>query len=144
MAKIRRSIEINAPPEKVFAFLDNPENFPKLEIGIKDVKIISKKKRGIGTIAHFVNEVAGLKFESDMETVKRIENKLFAVKAISGMKLKISEKLERVNGKTRVVWDLDYEMPYSFFGKMTDKLFKRIAEKQAEEFLKNLKKILEK
>lgn len=144
---MNKSIEIKAPPEEVFAVLDDPPNFPKWQEGIKEVKITSGERGEdhTGETAHFVMEFGGFEFEADMKVVKWVKNRLFVIESISGMKLRGKDIVEPIKGGTRVTWDFEYEMPFSLLGKVADKLlFHKVSERLIERNLRNLKEMVEK
>lgn len=149
MAKIKKSIEIKASPEEVFAVLDDSPNFPKWQKGTKEVKIISNNGNRLenhtGEIAHFVAEFGGFKLEWESEVVKWVKNRLFIIESRSGLlKLRGRDMVEPIKGGTKVTWDFEYDIPFSTIGKVIDKLlFHRIFERQFERNLEDLKKLLE-
>lgn len=148
MSRIKTSIEIKASPEKVFAVLDDSPNFPKWQKGNKEVKITSNGGKRLedhtGETARFVMDFAGFKFEADMKVVKWVKNQLFEIESMSGMKLRGKDVVEPIEGGTRVIWDFEYEMPFSFIGKVADKLlFRRTFENQVKRNLENLKELVE-
>lgn len=149
MPRFKKSIEIKAPPEKVFAVLDDSPNFPKWQRGVKEVRITSNNGSRLedrtGEVAHFVAEFGGFKLEWESEVVKWVKNRLFVIESRSGLlRPRGNDIVEPIKGGTKVTWDMQYDMPFFIIGKVIDTLlFRRIFERQVERNLENLKKLLE-
>jgi uncharacterized protein YndB with AHSA1/START domain len=146
MTKLTRSIEIEASPEKVFAFTISDK--------MNDVwgkwmegKWTSKGPVRVGSIGHFVAKPDfKIKGEWDEEVTEFEENKKIAMRTVEGSKLKMSltGSLEPTAKGTKVTYVEDYEVPYSVFGKLIDTLvLRKDTEKFMEEMMANLKKTLE-
>jgi uncharacterized membrane protein len=145
LTRIEKSIEINAPKEKVWSLLEW-EKTPEWYEPFKKVVVTSKEKNVVGETAHISGEIAGVKAEWDAETTEIIENKKHAWRSIGGSFTGFeSFEFSPANAGTKLTAMMDYEMPYSVFGKLIDKLrVHKAMEKSVEEGLKNLKGMAEK
>ncbi len=139
MTKIVKEFDVRAPPERVFEAVSIPENWPRWSTF---VKAASSK----GPKTHWVYEMAGMKVESDTEVTEREENRTYGYRQSAGF-LKSGEGCFEIRPETHgssVRWTSEYELPYSYLGKLMDKLKAR---KQFDEgmdsSIKNLKKFLE-
>ena len=56
LARIEKSIVTNAPPEKVFALLADAERAAEWMDTVKEVKVTSEKRTGVGKTWHMVTE----------------------------------------------------------------------------------------
>ena len=65
MATLELSIVINRPVDEVFAFVSNPENYPKWVASSSEVKITSAEPIGVGTTYRSVITVMGRRIESE-------------------------------------------------------------------------------
>jgi len=138
MGRVESSIEIEAPIEKVFAFITNPKNYEKIfaEAEVK-VEMLSKGPIGVGTAYRISAVLAGRKvgFHSH-EFVEFEENRRFVDHEVKGGPSK-KEELTFVFGTTdrgtKVAATIDYELPYLVLGKILDKLMFR---KEFERFIK--------
>ncbi len=143
-ARIERSIEIKAPPEKLWhaAFWDR---VPEYWSGIKKAEYTSGKP-GLGAIAHVWSELAGQKDEGDAETLEWIEYRKHLWRTDSGhMKAVGSLTLEPIEVGTRATFVVDYELPYSVIGQLMDKLrVSKEMNKMVEDAMLKLKEVNEK
>ncbi len=144
MARIEKSIDINAPPEKLW-----PAVFwnrtPEYVNTIKKAEY-TKGKPGVGAIAHIWGEVAGVKSEWDAETTDWVENKIHAWRSISGDLTAVgSLSFSPIEGGTKATFLMDYDLPYSVLGKLMDKLrVSKEMDKSMERGMKILKAMGEK
>jgi uncharacterized membrane protein len=145
VARIEKSIEINAPPEKIWPFI-TWERTPEWYTAFKKVERTSKEKNVVGETVHITGEVAGAKAEWDGETTEIVENEKVAWRSIGGAFTGFgSQTLTPTKNGTKVTFLMDYEMPYSIFGKLMDKLkFQKAFEKTIDDGEKKLKEIMEK
>ena len=122
MGRIEKSIEIKAKPEKLWP-LGSFEKLPEWYDFIKKVEWTTKEKDVIGAIAHGHVEVAGVKSEADIEITEVVKNQRRSWKTISsGMKATFSVNLKPIESGTKIVFLMNYELPYSVLGKVIDKL----------------------
>ena len=144
MARVEQSIEINAPPERVWSFIDW-ENVPKLFESVKKVQWTSEKHNKEGATLHFTSELAGVKSEADAEITEWTENKKASWRTTSGNPTMIfTANLDPTKAGTKVTFTADYEVPYSVLGKIIDKLrIHKAMEKDGENALKKLKAMAE-
>lgn len=145
MAKIEKSIEINAPLNKVFSLI-NWERVPEYYDSIKKVEWTSKPKMEVGATVHILSEIAGAKGEWDAEITEYKENEKVSWRTTSGnMTIIYNATLEAAKAGTKLTTSFDYELPYSILGKLIDKLRVHSAmEKESEKALQKMKEIAEK
>lgn len=146
MAKLTKSIEIEASPEKVFAFINDMEKTNEISKGFSEGEYTSKGPIGVGTTLHVVGRAGGQQVEFDMEITEFVKNKKVAMRTIGASKFKMqgSQTLEPTAKGTKLTNTMNYELPYSILGKIVDKLkVSKDLEKSMEKDLKNIKKALE-
>jgi uncharacterized membrane protein len=112
----------------------------------KKVTRTSKIANDVGETVHIEGEVAGMKAEWDGETTEKVLNQRHAWRSIGGSFTGFgSFLLTPTAAGTDVSMMMDYEMPYSIFGKLMDKLkFQKAFEKTIDAGLRKLKEISEK
>ena len=144
MARIEKSVEINASPEKIWPLIQ-PEKMPEWYKPFKRVEWTSKEKYKEGSTFHFVTEFSGMKAESDAEMTSVIANKQGIWRTTSGPYTNIASAVLRPSGNATIAtFSMDYELPYSILGKLIDKLrFHKAIEKSFDEGTKKLKEIAE-
>jgi carbon monoxide dehydrogenase subunit G len=139
LAKLTTSIEIEAPPEKVFNFLRDMKHWNDASKGTAEVEVTSEGPIGVGTRMHFVGAAGGTQAEFDMEVTEFVTNKKIAFRTIGGSKVKMtaSYTYEPTAKGTKMTYDMDYELPYLILGKLLDKV------KVSKDMLKNQNTTLE-
>ena len=146
MTKVTKSIEIEASPEKVFAFINDMEKMNELSKGFSEGEYTSKGPVGVGTTLHYVGKAGGSQAEFDMEITEFEKNKKISMRTIGASKFKMhgSHTLEPTAKGTKLTNTADYELPYSILGKLIDKLkVSKDIEKRMEKELRDMKKALE-
>jgi carbon monoxide dehydrogenase subunit G len=146
VTKLTKSIEIEASPEKVFAFIIDTEKLNEITKGFQEIEITSKGPIGVGTTGHIVGKAGGSQMELDMEITEFEKNKKVSMRTIGASKLKaqMSDILEPTAKGTKLTRTSDYELPYSILGKIIDKLrVSKDMEKSMEKVLRDTKKALE-
>lgn len=126
MGKFVIDIEIEAPIEKVFAFLSDPKSNEKVfpeEDKVK-IEVLSKGPPGVGTKFRFTGLLAGQKIHSDAEYVEFEKNRRFVERQTEGdMKKWEQTFVFKATGKgTKVNLITEYQLPYSILGKIIDRL----------------------
>jgi len=142
---IEKSVEIKAPPEKVWPLLFW-DRLPEWHPYIKRAEYTSKKRASVGAAAHVIGEAEGQKFEYDAETTEYVENERAVWRTTSGNWTAFgSTTLKPMKAGTKVTMVMNYELPYSILGKIIDKLkVKKSMGKGLETALENLKSMVEK
>ena len=146
MTKLTKSIEIEASPEKVFAFMLDMEKLNEITKGFQEAEYTSKGPVGVGTTVHMIGKAGGSQSEFDTEITEFEKNKKVSMRTIGASKLKMtgSDILEPTAKGTKLTRTFDYELPYSILGKIIDKLrVSKDMEKSMEKVLGDTKKALE-
>jgi len=153
LGRIGTSIEINAPPEKVWGMLalDRWSEWQvvggigslQIEKGVKFTSEVStpEDKYRVGASARPIT-YDQLTFKV-MESLKN--EKITYLIEEPGRNTTITLVLEPIEDGTKLTYAGEYEMPWGFFGKFLEKVFaKRMGERQLETSLEKLKSSLEK
>ena len=145
MTKIEKSIEINAPLDKVYSLI-NWSSVPEYYDSIKKVEWTSEPKMEVGATVHVFSEIAGAKGEWDAEITEYKDNEKVSWRTTSGnMTIIYNATLEPAKAGTKLTTSFDYELPYSNLGKLIDKLrVHKSMEKEVEQALQKMKDIAEK
>jgi len=142
MGKFTKSIEIEASPEEVFAFINDDK---KMNEAIKDVKSekTSEGPVGVGATRHFVGPAGG---KWDAEITEFVKDKKVASHTIGASDIEMTDlwTLEPTAKGTKLTVSMDYELPYSLLGKLVDKVrVGKLMEKFMSQMQENMKKALE-
>ena len=141
MAKIQRSIIINAPPEKVFAYLQDPMNVPEWLPGMIEVRNITGSD--VGQRYEWTYKMLGIHFNGESEVTEIIQNERFVLKSKAGIESIWVYTYEPHEGGTKLSLDLDYKVPVPVLGKLAEKLVLKTNEREAELAMENIKTIVE-
>ncbi|MFB0569463.1 MAG: SRPBCC family protein, partial [Nitrososphaeria archaeon] len=136
MGGIEKSIEIRAPPEKVWEMLAL-DRFPEWMDSMKSVAYTSEvrtseDKYRVGASAHVIAREG----EFDLEIMENIENEKISSRWRGTERVRntiVTYTLKPTEAGTEMTYAVDYEMPWGVLGKFLDKLFaQRMAEKTIE------------
>ena len=144
MAKVKRSILINAPVEAVQEITDDPNRMPDWYVGVEEVQSDGTFPN-VGGKVDAVYKAAGITFtlqQTSIEYEPGKRGKFEFEGMITGF---VSDTLESEGDATRYTMDFDYQMPGGGVGKVVDKLVvERMNTQQLEQSLENLKALVEK
>lgn len=140
--KIDRSIDINTPPERVYAFWRRLENLPRILSNVESVRTVTD------TRSHWtVKTVGGATVEWDASIINDKPNELIAWRSIPGASVMHagSVRFEPINGGrgTRIDVSLQYDPPGGEIGHAVASLLNADAGTQVAEDLENFKHALE-
>lgn len=144
MSDIERSIEINAPVEKVFQYAADWKNWPEFFEGVFDFKPTTEIERGDGSRFAYKARVLGMKVSVETEIQEFAENEGWTGVSISGVKVKTRWIFVKVNGKTKFTYGQSGSLPIPILGNILDRLFVKPAwERIIENSLQNLRERME-
>jgi uncharacterized protein YndB with AHSA1/START domain len=147
LGKVTVNIEIEASPEKVFAWTSDIKNLNEsLKGSHAEVEQTSKGPVGVGSTMHFVGKAGGAQAELDMEVTEFVKNKKVVTHTIGASKFKGSTTwtYEPTAKGTKLTYEMEYEVPYSILGKLVDKVkFHKDVEKNNTKQLEYMKKAIE-
>lgn len=139
MTKIIKEFEVEALPERVFRVVSVPDKWPQWCGFVK-------RASSNGSDAHWVYDMGGMKVESDSKVSELRENSVYEFRQTSGFMKSGATRFDiRPSEKgSKVIWTTEYELPFSYLGKIADKLKARRQFEQAiERALKSLIQFLE-
>jgi len=149
LARIERSIVIKAPVEKVFAFVNDFDNFIKASSPEMKMEILSRDEgpQRVGFITKARTTVGDRVWEVEVETTEFVENERISMRQKGGAmkKFDMFDMFEPTDGGTKWTAIVEYELPYSLLGKLIDKLkFRKAFEKGNDYYVKKTKELIEK
>ena len=145
MARIKQSVEIKAPVEKVFDFVvsewEKEMNFFE---GIYDWQSGSEGRMGNGFQISYKAKILGVETKIEMEVNDYVKNKGWVATSTTGPKTIGEWRFAPVNEGTRFTYVLDYQMPMPIIGGIIDTLLvKGTWVRFIDRSLQNLKNALE-
>lgn len=142
MAKIRKSVRLNAPVDQVFDYITHPENLPEIWPSMVEVSNVKRKSDGAHSF-DWVYKMAGVRFKGHAESIEIETNARSVVKNERGIPSTFHWTFEGANGGTRVTMEVEYTIPGKLLDKLVAPLVERLNDREAESVLENLKTRLE-
>jgi uncharacterized protein YndB with AHSA1/START domain len=91
--KIERSIEISAPPERIWPYFVEPENILQWSITFREFRFTGEPQYGLGAPVYIEEKASGPLMKMNFEITEWAENERIRLKMISGAPLKSYEQL---------------------------------------------------
>jgi uncharacterized protein YndB with AHSA1/START domain len=144
--KVQRSVEIKAPPEKVWPWLTEPEKIMKWFTLLRKFEYTGEQRSGVGTTFYYEEKSGGQLLKMNYKIIEWEENSKIAFGVISGSLKKDDQvwSIERTPTGSRFTMFEDLEMPMGIIGKFIGALFgQMMIGKNMEKILANLKLLAE-
>jgi uncharacterized membrane protein len=142
MAKITRSIQINAPVEKVFTFMNEPANLPDIWPNMVEVKDVQILPNG-GASFKYAYKIAGIRLESFSEDTEYILNERTVSKSSGGIEGTSTFIYDKTQQGTNLTYVNEYKIPIPLIGKMAESAISKLATQDTVTLLNNLKTKME-
>jgi uncharacterized protein YndB with AHSA1/START domain len=144
--EIQRSIEIAAPPEKIWPFLVEPERIVKWFTLLEKFEYTGDKHSGMGATFYYEERSFGKLSKFNYMVTEWVENETLAFNMTSGDAKKDNQvwSIEAIPSGSRFTISEDFEMPWGVIGKIMEALFAgRGIGKSLEKIIANLKSLAE-
>jgi len=144
--RIQRSIEIAAPPEKIWPFLVEPENILKVIDHVERFEYAGEQRSGVGTAYYCEERASGQLMKRSFVATEWVENERLSLSMTSGDFVKAHEEtwtIKAIPSGSRLTFEEQIEFPYGIFGKVIEVFGQRQAEVAVEEMLAKLKRLAE-
>lgn len=141
VVEIRKSIEVAAPLEQVFAVFSHHENFPQFMTNVREVQV-----RGDGTSHWSVAGPAGQTISWDAMTTRLEPNRLIAWRTLPGSAVEhagLVRFMPGLGGGTRVIVTMGYTPPAGALGHAVARLFSSDPKSELNDDLLRLKVFIE-
>ena len=138
MQTVEKNILIDAPPEEVFAYLDAPQHLPEIWPSMVEISKVEDIPAG-GHRFHWLYKMAGVRLEGDTETVEYERNKHVVTKSTGQVPNTLDWEFIPEGDSTRFKMKMEYEVPTSLLGKLTEPFVLKLNEREADVFVGNLK-----
>ena len=142
MAKVSKSILINAPVEKVFKYSTDQTNMPEIWPSMVENKVLERLPNG-GTKSQYVYKMAGMRFEGISIDTEFIPNQRTVSKTEGGIESEITWEYQLEGEATKVTFGAEYTVPIPLLGKLAEAFIVKQNENEAETILANLKARME-
>jgi carbon monoxide dehydrogenase subunit G len=141
MAKVERSIIVNAPVEKVFSYLSDPNNELEAIPSITDIRDI--KGEGVGQRWGWSYKMVGITFKGESEVIEHIPNQRHVHKGTGGIASTWTYTFSPEGGGTRLGIVVEYTIPVPVLGKVGERMVLQKIEREADMAMANIKEALE-
>ena len=141
MAKVERSITINAPVEKVFNYLADPMAQLEWLPSMMDVKDVSGS--GVGQHFRWTYKMAGVLLKGETTVTEHIPNERRVTQSKGGVTSTWIVNLETHDGGTIMGLDIEYTVPIPVIGKIAEKIVLKRNEREADLAMSNIKENME-
>lgn len=141
MAKVGRSVTINASVDKVFAYITDPANEMEWFPSITDIRDI--KGQGVGQKYGYTFKMAGLPLKGESEVIEYIPNQRYVTKSMGGIRSTWTWTFSPEDSGTRLNVVVEYTIPVPVLGKVGEKLTLGQMEREADLATANIKARLE-
>jgi uncharacterized membrane protein len=142
MAKVSKSVRIETPVERVYQYLNDPQNLPEIWPSLMEVSNVEAKPDGRHSY-DWVYKMAGLNFKGHSDTSELEAGKHVVIKNEKGIPSTFDWRYESDGAGTKVTLAVDYTLPNKLLDKLAAPFIERLNEQEAETLLKNAKARLE-
>lgn len=140
---IVRDIRVDAPVERVFDFLVDPNNLLEIWPNIVEVKNIKRSKNNEAFNFSWTYKMSGLPFEGKCETIEYTPYERLAFKSNKGLDSTITWRFQPAGRETHVTLRFEYQIPSSLLKRIKEDVVIQENEHEVGAMLQNLKSRLE-
>jgi len=144
--KVQKSIEIAAPPDKVWPFLVEPEKILQWCITFRKFEYTGEQRSGVGTALYVEEKASGPLMKLNFVVKEWEQNKKLAFNMTSGNFVKGYEQTWTVDATppgSRFTFIEQVRLPYGVIGKVMELFARRGSEATVKEMLAKLKSLAE-
>ena len=144
--KVQKSIEIAAPPEKIWPFLVEPEKILKWCMTFLKFEYTGEQRDGVGTTFYLEEKAGGPLMKLNFRITEWVENERVAFSKTSGNFVKGYEQswtVEAIPSGSRFTFMEEVKFPYGIIGKIMGLLAQRGSETTVGKMLPKLKSLAE-
>ncbi len=141
MAKVKRSIIINAPVEKVYNYLADQKSQPDWLPSMVEVWDTGEPK--VGESFKWKYKMAGVLLDGETTVVELVPNKRIGSQSKGAVASDWLFVLEAKDGGVEVELNIEYTIPIPVLGKMAERIVLKRNEREMDLAMENIKTILE-
>jgi len=144
--KVQKSIEIAAPPEKIWPFLVEPDKILKWCITFLKFEYTSEQHSGAGTTFYLEEKAGGPLMKLNFKITEWVENEKVAFSMTSGSFVKgynQSWTVEKAPSGSSFTFMEEVKLPYGILGKIMGLVAGRGSEDTVDKMLPKLKGLAE-
>ncbi len=138
MARIQKSVIVQAPIEKLFDYLNDPNKLTEYWPGMIEVKDVESLPNG-GSCFKFTYKLAGIPMTGKSEDVEIVPLKRMVSVTHGGVESRVTWELEPAAVGTLVKLENEYKIPVPLIANMAEGMLNKMAENEANAIIANLK-----
>ena len=138
MTKVEKTITVNAPAEKIYNYVGNPENLPEVWPSLVEVMDVQSLPNG-GNSNRWAYKMAGIRLKGTSEDTERVPNERIVSKTKGGVESTQTWVLQPEAGGTKVSFVVEYTVPVPVIGKIAEVIIVKMNDREADSLLANLK-----
>jgi uncharacterized membrane protein len=141
MAKLKKSITIKAPVEKIYIYVSNSKNLPEIWPSLIDIWDVEDLPDG-RTTNRWAYKMAGMRFEGTT-MIEYVEKKRILSKTEGGVRSIQKWTFEPINDVTGVTFEVEYNIPIPVLGKLAEAIVVKMNDHEGDNIMANLKSRME-
>jgi uncharacterized membrane protein len=141
VAKVEKSAHVDAPVERVFAYLRDPMSNLKWLPGMMEVTKVSGE--GVGARFRWVYRMAGIAVEGESTALEFVPNERFVTESRSGILSTWTWDFAPKDGGTKIDLTVDYVVPIPVLGKLAEAVVVKQNERVLDTALENIRSRME-
>jgi ligand-binding SRPBCC domain-containing protein len=143
-SRIVRTIEINAPVERVFEYVTSPENWTHYVTSLVDVRGISNENLKAGTKYKWTYRMLGINLSGKGKVVNIKKNREFSLEMDGAFPIKETFNFDGDAGSTTLTFEIRYDVPGRVLGVIANRLVvEKLNVKEAVAVLNKVRDICE-
>lgn len=144
MTTITRKLKINAPLDKVFQLVVNPDNWTRYVTSLVDVRDLSSANVEKGSTFVWKYRMLGMEFGGKGTVTENIRNEKFGMKMEGGFPITEHYGFQKVDGGTELTVEVMYETPGKIMQVVSKSgLVEKLNQKEADGVLEKIKILCE-
>jgi carbon monoxide dehydrogenase subunit G len=141
MSKVKRSISIKAPVDKVFAYITEPKNELEWLPSITDVREVTGE--GVDKKWGWTYKMIGMSFKGNSAVTEQVTNEKYVYISTGGIRSTWTFTCKPEGDATTLNLAVEYTIPVPVLGKVAEKLVLSQNEREADLAVANIKNRLE-
>jgi uncharacterized membrane protein len=141
MPTLNNNININAPVEKVFAYISDPMNTPEWMVNLVEHKDVTGS--GVGQHWHWKYTMLGIPLHGETTLTEHVPNERWVIESKGGVTSTWTFTFAPHEGGTKLNLEIDYTIPIPVLGKLAEKLVLKRNQREADLSMENIKERME-
>ena len=131
MAKVEKTITVNAPTEKIYNYVGKPENLPEFWPSLVEITDVQSLPNG-GNSNRWVYKMAGIRLEGTSEDTERVPNERIVSKTKGGVESTQTWVFQPEAGGTKVTFAVEYTVPIPVLGKLAEAIIVKMNDHEGD------------